>query len=215
MRILSVFMLVSLSAPVFAQTHQAVEDCTRIKNDAVRLACYDNFFRVKENVEQVQAQADKQQPEPASAPVLVAPPTLAAQPSSVEPKKSLPAEPPRLEKEVVEQEILVSEKVNAQQSVQQTQDARVAQFGAEDLVRTEDSQDEALSRIDSVIEAVSENSREIRTFTLANGQMWRETTKNRLRLKEGMEVFVEKGALSAHYLGKESSNRRTRVKRVK
>jgi hypothetical protein len=86
-------------------------------------------------------------------------------------------------------------------------------FGAEDLGRKEDK--EELSKIESVIDALTENNRSIRTFTLANGQVWQETENSRLRLKVGMPIYIEKGAFSAHFLGKESSNRRVRVKRVK
>ncbi|WP_395340166.1 hypothetical protein PN836_016245 [Ningiella sp. W23] len=97
---------------------------------------------------------------------------------------------------------------------EKSEDDRVAEFGAEDL-KASAADEEELNRIESTIVSASENSRNIRTFTLENGQVWRESESSRLRLKEGMDVFVEKGAFSSHFMGKESSNRRVRVNRVK
>jgi hypothetical protein len=96
----------------------------------------------------------------------------------------------------------------------QADDGRVSAFGAEDLAaRYKES--EALQRIESVIISIDENRREIRSFTLDNGQVWQEKAPTRLRLKEGMQIYIEKGAFSAHFLGKESSNRRIKVQRIK
>lgn len=91
--------------------------------------------------------------------------------------------------------------------------ALVDNFGAEGFNRNQNK--EELNRIESVIDSIFEDNREIRTFTLANGQVWRETENSRLMVKAGTLIYVEKGLLSGHFLGKESSNRRVRVNRVK
>ena len=52
-------------------------------------------------------------------------------------------------------------------------------------------------------------------ITLETGQVWRQTNSTSLRLKPGQEVYVEEGALGSYFLGKESSNKRIRVKRLK
>jgi hypothetical protein len=94
-----------------------------------------------------------------------------------------------------------------------TNQALVDNFGGEGFNRNENK--EELNRIESVIDSIFEDNRKIRTFTLANGQVWRETENSRLLLKAGTLIYVEKGLLSGHFLSKESSKRRVRVNRVK
>jgi hypothetical protein len=207
MKILIGVALLSVSALGFAQNQIDVEKCTMIESDSVRLACYDNFFKVKSNVKQAQVEAKRTEPQVKDAPAVVAPPKLINEQhaASAVAATSTPinAMPP------------ADAAIEAPTKAESTKDAMIADFGAEDLERNDEDADETLTRIESVIEDVSENRREIRTFTLTNGQMWRETETSRLRLREGMEIYIEKGLMSAHYLGKPSSNRRVRVKRVK
>ena len=160
-------------------------DCARIENDVSRLACYDSFFEIKKEG-QKQVQKTEVQKE-ISQDLLVAPET--SEIASIAP--ALPANKP-------------TDTVRASQ----TDD-----FGAQDLERK--SKQAELNKIESTVTDVKESKRGIRTFTLANGQMWRETQNNRLRVKEGTKIYIEKGALSAHFLGKEGVKRRTKVNRVK
>ena len=160
-------------------------DCAKIENDVSRLACYDSFFEIKKEG-QKQVQKTEVQKE-ISQDLLVAPET--SEIASIAP--AAPANKP-------------TDTVRASQ----TDD-----FGAQDLERK--SKQAELNKIESTVTDVKESKRGIRTFTLANGQMWRETQNNRLRVKEGTKIYIEKGALSAHFLGKEGVKRRTKVNRVK
>lgn len=85
-------------------------------------------------------------------------------------------------------------------------------FGAEQLSKKEDKVE--LREIQETVSSVSENSRGLRTFILANGQHWRETESSRLRIKVGQEVVVKKGAFSAYYMKKPDSGRTVRVQRI-
>lgn len=85
-------------------------------------------------------------------------------------------------------------------------------FGAEQLSKKEDKAE--LREIQETVSSVSENSRGLRTFILANGQHWRETESSRLRIKAGQEVVVKKGAFSAYYMKKPDSGRTVRVQRI-
>lgn len=54
------------------------------------------------------------------------------------------------------------------------------------------------------------------TITLDNGQVWKQSDSSaRMKFKEGEQVYIEKGALGSFFLGKESLNKRMKVKRVK
>lgn len=168
-------------------------DCAKIENDVSRLACYDSFFEIKKEG-QKQVQKTEVQKE-ISQDLLVAPET--SEIASIAP--AAPANKP-------------TDTVRASQ----TDD-----FGAQDLERKSKQAElnkklnKELNKIESTVTDVKESKRGIRTFTLANGQMWRETQNNRLRVKEGTKIYIEKGALSAHFLGKEGVKRRTKVNRVK
>lgn len=185
-----------------------IEQCKNIENDLSRLMCYDQLFKMKDNAEdeadiQAKMQLDEDQnletqtlgPQLESSPVIAPKPRLQAEQVASAMPETIAPSPVQLAQPAQRQESLID------------------RFGAEDLEQAVPSDE--LSRIDTVIDSVTENSRDIRTFILANGQVWRETETSRLRLKAGMSIFIEKGAFSAHYLGKEESNRRVRVKRVK
>lgn len=54
------------------------------------------------------------------------------------------------------------------------------------------------------------------SISLDNGQVWKETdSMARLKVKVDDEIYIEKGALGAFFLGKEGLNKRLKVKRVK
>jgi hypothetical protein len=70
-------------------------------------------------------------------------------------------------------------------------------------------------KIYGTVAKVKKNTFGKHTITFADGQVWKQTDSSRLRLKVGDQIFVEKGALGSHFLGKENTNTRMRVKRVK
>lgn len=180
-----------------AVSAQNVESCVQIENDLQRLLCYDQLFKPSEQTDA------RTQSTPAARIVPVVP----AEASD----SATPPAPASSVAQAVSPEINVAPAVSS--TAEKTQQQLIDSFGAEDLGVAQKT--EELSKIESVVEDISENRREIRTFTLSNGQIWRETESSGLRIKVGMPIYIEKGALSAHFLGKESSNRRVRVKRVK
>lgn len=70
-------------------------------------------------------------------------------------------------------------------------------------------------KINAVVNNIVLGPRKKRTFTLDNGQVWREVEVNRLRVKNDQQVFIERGALGSFRLGTQNATRMTRVKRVK
>ncbi|MFC4700901.1 hypothetical protein ACFO4O_12075 [Glaciecola siphonariae] len=203
---------------------QSIEDarkCTTIENDSVRLACFDNFFHSDSLSSAKTKAASGLAPANQTPEMTVAPPTFnetaqasAPSPVSLPLQTTAPSQTSTPQIPATSNTPLAAPDVSKQVAQAPSSKADlIDQFGAEDLQR-EAPQQARLDRIDSVIDDISENNRGIRTFTLANGHKWRETESSRLRLKKGMAIYVEKGALSAYFLGKESSNRRVRVKRV-
>ena len=82
-------------------------------------------------------------------------------------------------------------------------------FGLDKVIEPKDK----VEKITSVISAIQKTPYGKLIVTLESGQVWRQTNNTTLRLKRGQEVYVEEGALGSYFLGKESSNKRIRVKR--
>jgi hypothetical protein len=95
-----------------------------------------------------------------------------------------------------------------------SEQAAMDNFGAENLSRKEDNSDE-LSELSALVASVSEDPRGRRTFVLANGQVWKEDENSRVRVKEGTQIVISKGAFSAYYLKRAGTSRSVRVSRTK
>jgi quercetin dioxygenase-like cupin family protein len=52
-------------------------------------------------------------------------------------------------------------------------------------------------------------------ITIEGGQVWRQKNRARFKLSEGEVITIERGALGSFFIGKEDTNRRIRVKRMK
>ena len=102
----------------------------------------------------------------------------------------------------------------AQESVrnvpQSTASGADADFGMENQVPTERK-----DKIYAEIANIDKGPRKRYIITLSNGHVWKQTDGESLRLKVGQTVYIERGALGAFYLSKESANKRIRVKRAK
>jgi hypothetical protein len=96
----------------------------------------------------------------------------------------------------------------------EAEQAAMDNFGAENLSRKEDNSDD-LSELSAVVASVSEDPRGRRTFVLANGQVWKEDENSRVRVKEGTQIVISKGAFSAYYLKRAGTSRSVRVSRTK
>lgn len=95
--------------------------------------------------------------------------------------------------------------------------APVAQASDDDYFGKEQTKVAEMSTEDKIYATVTEinkNARKKSIFTLSNGQEWLHVDESRLRLKIGERVYVERGMLGAFYMGKDSENRRIKVKRV-
>ncbi len=84
-------------------------------------------------------------------------------------------------------------------------------FGAEQIADTSSSDSDQML---AIINAIDTNQRDLRTVTLANGQIWRELQSSRLDLDVGDQVVIKKGLVGGYLLTTESSNRNSRVKRL-
>ncbi|WP_137223341.1 hypothetical protein [Shewanella sp. MEBiC00475] len=51
--------------------------------------------------------------------------------------------------------------------------------------------------------------------TLTNGQVWKQSSPERYKIKKGQRVFIQAGALSSFLLGSDDRNATTRVRRLK
>jgi hypothetical protein len=208
MKIFLTCSLFLISYGLNAQTLEDAQHCTNIEKDVARLACYDHFFETSskrvEGVVDAQTGQGHDANAMGTAGEMGSPPQRMDSPTAA---KSVTNEVSATAS-AANQSARDLERTSDKQQINSAESA----FGAEGLAIDKFSQ--GLSRIDAVIGSLSQNSRNIRTFTLENGQVWQETESSRLRLKAGMNIYIEKGLLSAHFLGIEDSNRRVRVKRI-
>ena len=77
---------------------------------------------------------------------------------------------------------------------------------------------ESEKELDTIYGTISKLKQLLRgqwVIDLTNGQKWRQQGTNRLRLKAGDSIRLEKGSMGAIYLYKEGQNRSIRVRRLK
>lgn len=84
-------------------------------------------------------------------------------------------------------------------------------FGLELEIQREAKKE--VSEITAVVGKVEESPRGKLIITLADGQVWRQTDGESLKIKAGQTVTISRGMLGAFYLKKQGSNSRIRVKR--
>ena len=65
------------------------------------------------------------------------------------------------------------------------------------------------------VSSISKGVRGQLTFTLKNGQVWKQKDNTSFRLKADKQVYIKKGALGSFFLGQEGRNKKIRVKRLK
>ena len=81
---------------------------------------------------------------------------------------------------------------------------------------------ENIQRSENLVEQISAKVIEIQKapygeliITIEGGQVWRQKNRARFKLSEGEVITIERGALGSFFIGKEDTNRRIRVKRMK
>ncbi|MCQ3829629.1 hypothetical protein HXX02_09220 [Microbulbifer elongatus] len=78
-----------------------------------------------------------------------------------------------------------------------------------------DIAEEAPESISATITSAAEGAHGKFTFTLDNGQVWRQTSSGRAIWREGEQVTLERGALGSFFMRKATGGRSLRVKRIK
>ncbi len=190
--IISLGLLLSSITTVQAQDIVSqLQACRAQTDNAVRLACYDKLA-VKYAEENIKNDLHVTK--------VITPNSNAATPPVTTPTKS-PTTPP----------VSVSTEKRPPADDYASRDDQVKRFGLSKVIEPQ----EKIEKITSVITSVQKNPYGKLIITLETGQVWRQTNSTSLRLKPGQEVYVEEGALGSYFLGKESSNKRIRVKRSK
>jgi hypothetical protein len=190
--IITLGLLLSSITSVQAQdVVSQLQACRAQTDNAVRLACYDKLA-VK--------YAEKNIKNDLHVTKVDKPNSKTLTPAAIAPAKS-PATPP----------VSVSTEKRAPTNDYVSHEDQVKRFGLSKVIEPE----EKVEKITSVITSVQKTPYGKLIITLETGQVWRQTNSTSLRLKPGQEVYVEEGALGSYFLGKESSNKRIRVKRSK
>jgi hypothetical protein len=83
----------------------------------------------------------------------------------------------------------------------------------EDDFGRDKSKVEPLAFIVAKVEKIEKNRQGKRLFTLDNGQLWAETDRDRLRIRKGQQVIIERGAFGSYNLKREGAKRFIKVMR--
>jgi hypothetical protein len=86
-----------------------------------------------------------------------------------------------------------------------------ANFGQEDKQRTKD----LIKEIQAQVVLVKKGTYGKQIITLNNGQVWRQTDSTYLKLRKGQAIIIKRGAMGSFFIGKHSTNKRIRAKRIK
>lgn len=171
---------------------QAIDKCSKVENSLQRLNCYDGVAtginKQTAVIEDSQGVAPvKSKIENTVSSVVAPAPVLSA--SSVVSSK-MPGEPKN-----------------------KTKDSSQAQrnFGNEKELIAQQSVD----KIYATVVKVTKNGRNKRVFTMDNGQVWRQTQSDSLKIKQGDTIYIDRGILGSFYMSKDDVNRKFKVKRVK
>jgi hypothetical protein len=99
----------------------------------------------------------------------------------------------------------------AKPEVVQQKKKNVDEFGEEHLVKPEESINEVFFTVKSVKKIVHNKL----SITFENGQVWKQSDDNYIKILPGDRVKLTKGMLGVIYLKTENQNRRIKVKRRK
>lgn len=180
-----------------------IKQCRAMQDDAKRLACLDNLFKRLDKEESVNDEIEKQPVESAAKVDVVSETEMddidkRAQALMNKGKRSddpFSSNTPRISDKSMSQQRAVSDD----------------SFGAESL---SDNSPKDKESIETSIASLKEDNRGFATFTLSNGQIWRQTETSRLLFNEGDTITITKGVFNSFYLSKPNNNRSSRVKRI-
>ncbi len=88
-------------------------------------------------------------------------------------------------------------------------------FSKEQVEKTAEEKANEITSISLTISKLEKTQRKQWKVTFENGQQWLQKDTTKLKLKQGEQVMLSKGALSSVFLVKENSNKRIKVKRLK
>lgn len=88
-------------------------------------------------------------------------------------------------------------------------------FAKEHVKKTAEEKANEIQSISVIITKLSKTSHGRWKITFDNGQKWQQKDSTKMKLKQGEEVELAKGAFSSIFLQKEDSNKRIKVKRLK
>jgi len=88
-------------------------------------------------------------------------------------------------------------------------------FSKEQVEKTVEEKANEITSISLTISKLEKTQRKKWKITFENGQQWLQKDTTKLKLKQGEQVMLTKGALSSVFLIKENSNKRIKVKRLK
>lgn len=168
---------------------EALLKCSNEQNSLQRLVCYDRV--VKDMMQYEGLQQNVSRAAPVVVPMQQAPVQAPVQAAVPAPRQTAPATVAPTQVQTAEQ-----------------------RFGSEGL-KVEEKADEELDKIFSVVANVQKSARKYNIVTLENGQVWRQVESGSFKVKEGEQVYVERGMLGAFFMGKEGRNKRMKVKRSK
>jgi hypothetical protein len=95
--------------------------------------------------------------------------------------------------------------------------SKAESFGAEHIRKSHEVEEEEESKIVFEIASLQKDPYGKYRFTFKNGQQWKQTDSNQLRVKVGESVLLSKGFMGSIFLKKNDvdSNKKIRVKRLK
>lgn len=192
---------ISLSANASFQTDE-ITQCRAMQDDAERLACLDNLFKELDKKKENKVLIETSTEESAEKTDVAIKPEMddidkRAQALINKGKRSgdpFSSNTPRLSGKAKPERVVPDDS-----------------FGAESL---SDSRPKTEDSIETSIASMKEDNRGYATFTLDNGQVWRQTESARLIFKEGETITIKKGVFKSFYLSKPNNNRSVRVKRI-
>jgi hypothetical protein len=190
-------VLIALFSP-FCMANTLLDDlsiCAKNNDSLQRLVCYDKLAEITENSPSHQQKVQQQ------IPLQVTP----SMPSTQQNQNNLvlaELKPPQKAHIIKPQSAFnVTNEVNQQQ----------ANFGQEDKQRTKD----LIKEIQAQVVLVKKGTYGKQIITLNNGQVWRQTDSTYLKLRKGQAIIIKRGAMGSFFIGKHSTNKRIRAKRIK
>lgn len=164
----------------------ALKQCSEESNSLQRLVCYDNVVK---SINQYSGLDTSVQPRETVQPSVAAAPSATSKSQTA---VTLPATVPPT--------------TNTQNSPVLSPEQ---EFGLEAKTPAEE-----IDKIYSVVAKVEKGRYDRYVITLENGGVWRQTGNDRLKVKVGQRIYIERGVLNAFYLSRDDLNRRMKVKRV-